>query len=192
MVTIKAEFKAARKVLKNISEKDVPAARVAALNRAGRSGITGSRRAVSASTNITQKHIKHRFSLAKAKGKKGLRSESVAMFFRYHPMNPAYMDPVAVGGSNFKKGGRRAGYIKAGKQKYERAWIWDRRGSVILQRDEGVGREPYGPVFVEIGKPAVNVARREFRRIVPPEFKKRFKHELDFRVKRRREKAGSK
>lgn len=156
------------KTLDKIQKVDMPRAKAAAFNRAGRSGIAKARRNVAKGLRVPQKTIKKRFSLARASAKR----PDIALYFRHYDFNPGLLNPRQT-----RKG------VKARSHTFEGAFLWDDRSLVMTRK--GKARLPIKKETIPLGRWAIQSAENTFRRVVPPIFAKRMEYEMERRIKRR-------
>jgi len=170
------DYKATKRMLKNVGGRDIPDARRDALNRAAGAGVTDGRRMLKSLSGLTYKGTKRKFKIAKAKGREGWRANSAKVYF-----NKTWGGNM--GKLDVNEAGR--GVSVAGGPVSEGAFALRYGKGTYLYKRVGRSRYPITFAKAEIGGTMDQAVRTAVRFKANKVFKERFKHELDYRLKKR-------
>lgn len=180
MLTIKAEFKLTKKMLRQVREKDIPAARRLALNRAARSARTAGVRTLARVAGVKQKDVRKRFSVAPARGNKGWKAEKAAVYFRPYVYGDAGKIKLRQTGTGVTAGGAETpgafipGAIEGSPNRKNKAFQRVRSTRYPLR----VAKIELPP---DVRPPVVAAVKAKAKEV----FKGRFKHEFNRLVEKR-------
>jgi len=184
----KTSTKAAKKFLKNVQKRDIPAAQRNATNKAAGVVVTNVKRRLAKGAKVQQKYVANRIR----KGKYQKKLQGVKTYLIHTHLNPAGTRKYpSVLSSTYRitktgKKGKGHGQLRAMGRKYDRAFTYSKGWKVpmILQRT-GPKAYPLERKTIELGGWAKNSNRNTSHRLFPPKFKKEFDRLLKVKVSKR-------
>jgi len=187
-VSAKTVTKKAQKFLRDVQNRDIPAAKRNATNYGARSVVTKVKKNLAKGARVQQKYIKSRI----ARGKYDKKKQGVYTRLVYTHLNPAgtkkYPTALVTQYRITKTGkkGKGHGQLRAMGRKYDRAFTYSRGWKIpmILQR-KGPSAYPIERKTIDLGRWAPNSNRNTSYRVFPPKFKFEFERLLKIKVKKR-------
>lgn len=172
------DYKATKRMLKNVGGRDIPDARRDALNRAAASSTTDGARIVKSLSDLSYASAKRKFKVAKAKGREGWRANSAKVYFKKTWSGGVGTLPVVKSGRGVSVAG---GPVSDGAF----AVYSGKNNKNTIYRRIGRDRYPITMAKAEIGGTMDQAVRTAVRFKANKVFKERFPHELDYRLKKR-------